>query len=63
MGPTSQPRVFPSNNSQPISRPSNSCQRLTSQGLPNAPRPPPPPLIAQIQFRPRYTDIDKIEKA
>ena len=61
MGPTSQSGVFPSNNSQSISYPSNSYQRPTFQGLPNAPRPPPPP-IAQVQPPLSYTDIDKIER-
>jgi len=63
VGPTSQPRVFPSNNSQPISHLSNSFQRPCFQGLPNAPRPPPPPPpVAQIQPPPSYTDIDKIKR-
>jgi len=59
-GPTSQPGMFPSNNSQHISHSSNSFQRPAFQGLPNAPRPPPP--VAQIQPPPGYTDIDKIER-
>jgi len=53
--------VFPSNNSQPISHPSNSFQRPAFQGLPNALIPPPHP-VAQIQPPPGYTDIDKIER-
>jgi len=54
------PGVFPGNNSQPISHPSNSFQRLTFPGVPNAPRPPPP--VFQVQPSPSYTDIDKIER-
>jgi len=56
----SHPGVFPGNNSQPISHPSNSFQRLTFLGVPNAPRPPMP--VTQIQPPPGYTDIDKIER-
>ena len=60
MGPNSQAGMFPSNNSQPISHPSSSFQRPAFQGLPNAPRPPPP--VAQIQPPPGYTNMDKIER-
>jgi len=42
VNPNSQAGMFPSNNSQPISHPSNSYQRPPFQGNPNAPRPPPP---------------------
>jgi len=59
MVPNSQHRMFPGNNSQPISHPSNSFQRPAFSGVPNAPRPPPP--IAQVQPPPDYTDIDKLE--
>jgi len=62
VGPNSQIVMFSfsSNNSQPISHPSNSYQRLPFQGIPNAPKPPPP--ATQVQPLPSYTDIDKIER-
>ena len=47
-------------NSQPISHSSNSYSRLTFQGAPNTPRPP--PHVAQVQPPFGYTDIDKIER-
>jgi len=52
--------VFPGNNSQPISQPSNFFQRSTFLGVPNIPRPPPP--VPQIQILPGYTDINKTER-
>ena len=52
--------MFPSNNSQLISHPSNSCQRPHFQGIPNAPRPLPP--ITQVQPPPGHIDIDQIER-
>ena len=52
--------MFPGNNSQPISHPSNSFQRPAFSSVPNAPTPPPP--IAQVQPPPGYTDIDKLER-
>ena len=58
--PNSQPKMFPGSNFQPISHPSNSFQRPTFSGVPNAPRPPPP--IAQGQPSSGYTDIDKLER-
>ena len=60
MVPNSQPRMFPENNSQPISHPSNSFQRPAFLGAPNAPRPLPP--IAQVQPPLSYTGIDKLEE-
>jgi len=47
-------------NSQPISHPPNSFQRLALSGVPNAPRPLPP--VAQAQPPPGYTDIDRMER-
>ena len=58
MVPNSQPRIFPGNNSQPISHPSHSFQRPNFLGVPNAPIPPPP--IDQVQPPPGYTNIDKL---
>jgi len=58
--PNSQSGVFPENNSQPISHPSNSFQILAFSGVPNAPKPLPP--IAQVQPPLGYTDIDKLER-
>jgi len=52
MVPNSQPRMFPGNNSKPISHPSHSIQRPAFSGMPNAPRPPPP--IAQVQPPPGH---------
>jgi len=52
--------VFPENNSHPISHLSNSFQKPTLSGVPNAPRPPPP--IALIQPAPGYIDINKLER-
>jgi len=52
--------MFPENNSQSISHPSNSFQRPAFSGVPNAPRPP--PLIAQVQPPPGYINIDKLER-
>jgi len=52
--------VFPRVNSQPISLPSNSFQRLAFSGVPNAPKPLPP--VTQVQPSPDYTDINKIER-
>jgi len=62
MVPNSQPRMFPVNNSQPISHLSNSFQRLTFLGIPNAPPPPLPPPTAQVQPPLGYTDTDKLER-
>jgi len=52
--------MFPENNSQPISHPSNFFQRPAFSGVLNKTRPPPP--IAQVQLSPSYTDIDKLER-
>jgi len=60
VGPNSQAGMFPSNNSQPISHPSNSYQRLPFLGITNAPRPPAP--VAHVQPPPGYIDIDKIQR-
>jgi len=59
MVPKSQPGVFLSNNSRPISRPSNYYQGLTFQGMFRAPRPSSP--VAQIQSLGGYADIHKIK--
>ena len=53
MAPNSQPWIFLGNNSQSISHPSNSFQRPTFSGVPNALRPQPAP---------GFTDIDKLER-
>jgi len=60
MVPHSQPGIFLENNSQPISHPSNSFQRLTFSGVPNTPRPPAP--ITQVQPPPGYNNINKLER-
>ena len=60
VGSNSQVGMFPLNNALFISHPSNSYQRPPFQGIPNAPRPPPP--AAQIQPPPSYINIDKIKR-
>ena len=52
--------MFPENNSQPISHPSNSFQRLAFFGVHNTLRPLFP--VAQVQPLPGYIDINKIER-
>jgi len=47
-------------NSQPISHPFSSFQRLIFSGIPNAPRPP--PLVAQVRPPPGYSNIDKMKR-